>query len=97
MTTATKMKISKETIGLLKNFASINSNILVKTGSKIKTISNYKNVLAEATVEESFDIEFGIWDLNKFLGTVSLFESPTFEFNQKNVVIEGKNGATVVD
>lgn len=80
----------------MKNFASINSNILVKTGSKIKTISNYKNVLAEATVEESFDIEFGIWDLNKFLGTVSLFESPTFEFNQKNVVIEGKNGATVV-
>jgi hypothetical protein len=96
MSIATKLKISKQTIELLKNFASINSNILVKPGNKIKTISNYKNVLAEATVEESFDIEFGIWDLNKFLGTVSLFESPTFEFNQKNVVIEGENGATVV-
>ncbi len=90
------MKISKETIGLLKNFASINSNILVKTGNKIRTISNYKNVLAEAIVEETFDIEFGIWDLGKFLGTISLFESPTFEFNEKNVVIEGENGATVV-
>tara|TARA_Y100000034_G_scaffold65347_1_gene78996 strand:- start:139 stop:828 length:690 start_codon:yes stop_codon:yes gene_type:complete len=96
MTTATKLKISKQTIELLKNFASINSNILVRPGNKIKTISNYKNVLAEATVEESFDIEFGIWDLNKFLGTISLFESPTFEFNQKNVIIEGENGATVV-
>lgn len=96
MATATKTKISKQTIELLKNFASINSNILVMPGNKIKTISNYKNVLAEATVEETFDTEFGIWDLNKLLGTISLFDSPTFEFNEKNVVIEGENGATVV-
>ena len=96
MATATKMKISKQTIDLLKNFASINSNILVMPGNEIKTISNYKNVLAVANVEETFDMEFGIWDLNKLLGTISLFESPTFEFNEKNVVIEGENGATVV-
>ena len=80
----------------MKNFASINSNILVRTGNKIKTISNYKNVLAEATVEETFDTEFGIWDLSKFLGTVSLFDSPSFEFNEKNVVIEGEGGAKVL-
>ena len=97
MTTATKkLGISKQTIELLKNFASINSNILVKPGNKIKTISNYKNVLAEATIEETFDIEFGIWDLNKLLGTISLFDSPTFEFNEKSMIIEGENGATVV-
>ena len=96
MTTATKMEISKETLELLKNFASINSNILVKPGNKIRTISNYKNVLAEAEVTETFDTEFGIWDLNKLLGTVSLFESPKFEFDEKKMVIEGENGAKVV-
>lgn len=95
-TTASKMNISTETLELLKNFSSINSNILVKEGNKIRTISNYKNVLAEATVEEDFDTQFGIWDLNKFLGTVSLFESPTFDFDDKCVTIEGENGSKVV-
>jgi len=96
MTTATKVEISKQTIELLKNFASINSNILVKPGNTIKTISNYKNVLAQATIEETFEMGFGIWDLNKLLGTISLFDSPKFEFHEKHMVIEGENGATVV-
>jgi hypothetical protein len=95
-TTTNKISISSETLELLKNFSSINSNILIKEGNKIRTISNYKNVLAEATVKEDFDIQFGIWDLNKFLGTVSLFESPTFEFGSKSVTIEGDNGSKVV-
>ena len=94
MTTTTKMEISKGTVELLKNFASINSNILVKPGSKIVTISNYKNVLAEAEVGEVFDTPFGIWDLHKLLGTVSLFDNPSFEFHEKYMVIDGDN-ATV--
>jgi hypothetical protein len=99
MTTTTaskKMSISSETLDLLKNFSTINSNILVKEGNTIRTISNYKNVLAEATVEESFGTEFGIWDLTKFLGTVSLFESPVFKFDERCVTIEGETGAKVV-
>ncbi len=95
MTTATKMQISRNTLEILKNFASINSNILVKPGNKIRTISNYKNVLAEADLGEDFDTEFGIWDLNKLLGTISLFDSPKFEFDEKYMTIEGDNGATV--
>ena len=95
MSTSTKTKISNETLELLKNFASINSNILVKPGSKIKTVSNYKNVLAEANIAEYFDTEFGIWDLNKLLGVISLLEDPSFEFGEKSMTIEGENGATV--
>ena len=87
MTTATTTKISKETLGILKNFASINSNILVKEGNTLTTVSPVKNVMAKATVSENFDIEFGIWDLNKFLGTVSLFDDPEFEFHEKYVKI----------
>ena len=90
------MSISSDTLDLLKNFSTINSNILVKEGNTIRTISNYKNVLAEATVEEAFAVEFGIWDLTKFLGTVSLFESPVFKFDEQCVTIEGENGAKVV-
>mgnify|MGYP003123973357 CR=1 FL=1 len=83
------MQISKQTIEVLKNFASINSNILIKPGNQIKTISNYKNVLAQATVEETFPVEFGVWDLNKMLGVISLFDSPTLDFDDKYVTIWG--------
>jgi hypothetical protein len=83
------MQISKQTIEILKNFASINSNILIKPGNQIKTISNYKNVLSQATVEETFPVEFGVWDLNKMLGVISLFDSPTLDFHDKYVTIWG--------
>jgi hypothetical protein len=95
MTTATQTKLSKKTLGLLKNYSSINSNILVKPGSTISTISPVKNVMSQSKVEETFDVQFGIWDLNKFLGVVSLFENPTFEFNEKYVDIENGNGSSV--
>ena len=87
--TVNSLTLSKQTTDLLKNFASINSNILIKPGKSIRTISNYKNLMAETTVDEEFPQEFGIWDLNKLLGTVSLFDSPTFEFEDKHMVISG--------
>jgi len=91
MTTTTvknkTMKLSSETLEVLKNFASLNSNILVKPGKRLTTVTPIKNVLAEATVTETFKKEFGIWDLNKFLGTVSLFDSPELEFNDKYMTI----------
>ena len=94
MTTATATKISKETLDILKNFSTINSNILVKPGSILTTVSPVKNVMAKATVSELFDTEFGVWDLNKFLGTISLFETPDFEFNDNYLKIS--SGATEV-
>lgn len=95
MSTATTIKLSKKTLEILKNFASINSNILVNPGNVITTISPVKNVLAEASVDETFDMQFGVWDLNKFLGTVSLFTDPEFEFHEKFVTISGSNGSSV--
>ena len=95
MTTTTQTKLSKKTLELLKNYSSINSNILVKKGNILTTISPVKNVMAQSEIEETFDIEFGIWDLNKFLGVVSLFENPTFDFNEKYVNIENSNGSSV--
>jgi len=95
MTTATATKLSQETLEVLKNFASINSNILVEPGNVLKTISPVKNVLAEATVKETFDTQFGIWDLNKFLSTISLFSDAEFEFHNEYVIISGGNGSSV--
>jgi len=89
-----KTKLSQHTLSVLKNFSSLNSNLLVKQGNVINTITPAKNVVAQAVVDETFDVEFGIWDLNKFLGTVSLFNDPEFAFNEKSMEISG-NGSTV--
>lgn len=81
------MKLSKETVALIKNFASINSNLLLKAGNQLSTISAQKNVMADATVTETFP-EFGIYDLNEFLGAMSLFDDPELTFSDKFVKIE---------
>lgn len=84
------MKLSKETVGLFKNFAGINSNLLLKSGNKLSTISAQKNVMADSTVTETFP-DFGIYDLNEFLGAMSLFEDPELEFSDKYVTIKEGN------
>ena len=87
------MKLSDKTISVLKNFSSINQSILFKEGSKLRTISVMKNILAEATVTEEFMKDFGIYDLNQFLNGLSLHSSPELDFaNDGYVVIrEGKS------
>ena len=86
------MKLSKETVALLKNFAGINSNLLIKAGNKLSTISGAKNVMSDATVAENFAADFGIYDLNEFLGAMSSFEDPDLEFSEKFVTItQGSN------
>jgi hypothetical protein len=94
MTKATTT-ISKDTLNILKNFSGINSNLYVKEGSKITTMSPTKNIMAEVEVEESFDTEFGIWDLNKLLGVISLFQDPEFIFDDKYMTITGASGSKV--
>ena len=86
------MKLSSDTINLLKNFADINPNILVKEGNKLSTISTMKNILAEADISESFDQEFAIYDLPEFLRSIDLFAKPKLEFNGgSNVMIADEN------
>jgi len=86
------MKISSETLTVLKNFSTINTGIAVDPGLPLRTVSSQKNILAEAKLVEEFDTAFAIYDLNQFLATVSLFENPDFDFGDKSVTISsGKN------
>jgi hypothetical protein len=84
------MNLSTDTLAILKNFSEINNNILFKPGSKLNTISAMKNILAEATVTEKFESEFGIYDLTEFLRAVDLFDKPAIKVN-------GANYATISD
>ena len=93
MKTRPPMKLSDKTISVLKNFSSINQSILFKEGNKLRTISVMKNILAEATINEEFARDFGIYDLNQFLNGLSLHQKPELDFaNDGYVVIrEGRS------
>ncbi len=83
------MKLSDKTLSVLKNFSTINQSILFKQGSKLRTISVMKNILAEATITEEIPKDFGIYDLNQFLNGLSLHQSPELDFvNNGHVVIK---------
>ena len=87
------MKLSDKTLSLLKNFSTINQSILFKKGSKLRTVSVMKNILAEATIAEEFPRDFGIYDLNQYLNGLSLHNDPELNFEADNYVVikEGRS------
>jgi len=86
------MKLSDSTLTVLKNFAGINNSILVKQGSKLRTISVAKNILAEADITEDFPKDVAIYDLNQFLNGLSLHQDPNLDFTEDThlTIREGK-------
>jgi len=87
------MKLSDSTLSLLKNFSTINQSILFKQGTKLRTISVMKNILAEATISEELPKDFGIYDLGQFLNGLSLHHNPDLDFQDDSYVVikEGRS------
>ena len=81
-----KVTLSKKTLDVLKNFSNINSSIVFRKGSTVRTISNAENILAKFTGEEVFPTDFAIYDLSQFLSGISLFNDPQLEFTSTDFV-----------
>ena len=88
------MQLSKETLEILKNFAAINPGLVIKPGKRLRTLSTNRSVLADADIDETFDDEIGITDLNKFLSLLSLSKenTPTISTDGAFVVIHSSMG-----
>lgn len=91
------MKLSENTMNVLKNFSTINTGMMFKEGNVIRTISKQQNLLAKATVSESFDKEFVIYDLNRFLALLGSLKDPDITVNKdkNNVKIVSGTSSTV--
>ena len=89
------MKLSEDTVNLLKNFSAINPNMVFKAGNTINTISEAKNILATAQIAEKFEKTFGIYDLIEFLAAVSLVEDPELTLNESSITI--RDGVTSIE
>ena len=90
------MKLNQHTIDTLKNFAGINTNILIKEGDELSTISTMRNIFAKAKVSDSFTNQFGIYDLNEFLSAVSGFSKPELSLKDKYMTISSEGGKSKV-
>lgn len=90
------MKLTEYTMQVLKNFSAINSNIVFRTGNEISTISEPRNILSTASVDVNFPAEFGIYDLNEFLGVLSLVDEPQIKFEEKFAVISDSVGRSKI-
>jgi len=86
------MKLSDNTVSVLKNYSTINQNLMINAGSTLTTMSAMKNIVARATVAETFEKDVAIYDLNEFLASLSLFESPDLDFQDKFVMM-GNEGS----
>jgi len=86
------MKLSNETLSLLKNFASINTNIVFKEGDSVSTISNAKNIFAKVNIKEVIPKEFAIYDLNSLLSMLTLMDNQDIEFGDKCLIVTSAAG-----
>jgi hypothetical protein len=82
------MKLSNETLNVLKNFASINNGMKFKQGNKLSTISSGKTIFVSATVKDEFPHDFCVYDLNQFLAVHSLNKDPEIEFDDSNIIFK---------
>ena len=89
------MKLSDQTVEVLQNFSSINQSLLFKKGSKLRTVSPQKTVLAEVEVGDVFAQDFGIYDLGQFLSALSLIEDPDLDFGDNGMTIGDGNGTAL--
>ena len=87
------MQLTDNTITILKNFSSINPSIYIRKGNKIRTIAMSGNIAAVAKVQDTFETDFAIYDLNQFLNGLKLYENPELDFSKENCVLikQGKH------
>lgn len=81
------MKLSENTLSVLKNFSAINSGLVLQQGKTQKTISPEKSILVEVEIEDTIPNQFGIYDLNQFLGNVTTLGNPDLTFEEKSVLM----------
>jgi hypothetical protein len=89
------IKLNERSLNILKNFSSINPSIVFKPGQELTTVSIGRKILAKATIEQTIDSTFGIYELNKFFGAISLFKDPSIRL-EKSFLKIGEGGRSLL-
>lgn len=81
------MKLTPKTIAILKNFYAISPAIFIQPGSTLKTVAPMFSVIASADVDAKFTKKFGLYDVNRFLSSVAMFNDPDLKITSEKVTI----------
>ena len=90
-----KMKLSDQTISILKNYSTINESLLFTEGNRLRTIAKNKSLLASAKIEETIPVKFAIYNLNQFLSAMTMFGQADLEFTEKSVKMTFSDGRSI--
>ena len=90
------MELCENSLDVLRNFSSINQNIMIRSGNNIKTMSVTRNMIATADVSEQFTKDFGIYDLNEFIGVLGLVDTPNLTFEDDFVIVQDSTGRSKI-
>lgn len=90
------MELTDQTVQVLKNFATINGNIVINEGDSVRTVSEAKNIMSSAQLDVEFPTTFGIYDLNEFLNVLGLVDTPRLKFDENYVTISDNVGRSRV-
>lgn len=80
------MKLNKSTIEVLKNFAGINNGMVIHQGARIRTQDNLNKQIAYADIEDSFPVEFAVYDLGEFLSALNLLDNAELDFQENTLL-----------
>jgi hypothetical protein len=90
-----KLVMQTETLDVIRNFGNINQNLVFRKGNVLRTIADAKNVLAQATLDDEFPQEFGIYDVNEFIGAFNLVEDGEVSYHNDHMGIS--NGKSSIN
>ena len=90
------MQLTENVQQVLKNFASINPNIVVEPGNVVRTLAEGKNIFGKATIDVDFPIKFGVYDLNEFIGVLGLVDNPELTFEDTHVNVGDSVGRSKI-
>ena len=90
-----KMKLSDQTISILKNYSTINESLLFTEGNRLRTIAKNKSLLASAKIEETIPVKFAIYNLNQFLSAMTMFGQADLDFTEKSVKMTFSDGRSI--
>lgn len=90
------MELNDKMMQVLKNFAGINSSIVINQGNQIKTISEARNVIGIATIDQELPKSFGVYDLNEFLSVLGLVDTPRIRFDEHYMLVGDNSGRSTI-
>ena len=91
------MNLNPQTIEVLNNYQTINSNIALGEPGFVRTMSVSKTLMAKTNIPDQFPYEFGIYDLGEFLACINMFDNPTLAFDDNKKHLKGQGSISKDD